>query len=589
MVVPVDPERGAVSLPGWRNVPLGSNRFQLVVNGELIDERATELRRIEDLIPALREAEAILGAEDENRAERSLRAAFGERAFPAVLDESGALLLPTGEVAVGFETDITEDTALAVLTGYGAKILRRLPLSAPSWLITVPEEDGIALALSLAGEPGVRFASPNFIEEVPERRAEAPPNALFTEQWHLENTGQGGGLPGADINARAAWCITRGSPEIIVCIIDSGVELAHPSFSAPGKIVAPFDAADGDDVPAPTVSSHGTSCAGVAVAGWGTGDVVGVAPNCRLMPIRRADISEHVRMAEAFSWAWQQGADVISCSFGYDGRPWILPDVVRAAMEEAITLGRQGRGAVIVWAAGNGNEAVSDDEWASHPETLAVAASTDSDRRAGYSDFGPEIDVCAPSSGGFRSITTSSNGGYTSFFGGTSSAAPLVAGVAALMLSVCPSLTGAEVRAILRSTALQIDFEEGEYDNTGHSRFYGYGRVDAARALEGISPLIEALRDSPALADIEQIDAFTAAYLASSSAGQAIISFLSTRRFIILALLKSDIAFRQRAQTVLETIIQFMKGGEHPGDITDAAVLALTGAAQDLIDASISS
>lgn len=132
MVVPVDPERGAVSLPGWRTVPLSSNRFQLVVNGELIDERATELRRIEDLIPILREAEAKLETEDENRAERSLRAAFGGRAFSAVLDETGALLLPTGEVAVGFETDITEDAALATLARYGARILRRLPLSAPA-------------------------------------------------------------------------------------------------------------------------------------------------------------------------------------------------------------------------------------------------------------------------------------------------------------------------------------------------------------------------------------------------------------------------------------------------------------------------
>ena len=560
-VTRIDPDRGIVSLPNWRTVPISSTRFQLVVNGEFVDERSTDIRRIEELIPALERAESMLKAEPD-AAERSLEATFGPNTFNAILDESGALLLPTGEVAVGFEADTPEALALATIERHEAAIVRRLPLSAPAWLISAASGDGIELAASLLEEDGVRFASPNFIEEMPERRTEIPLAALFEDQWHLENTGQGGGVAGADVNAREAWRITRGSPDIVVCIIDSGVDLSHPAFLSPGKIVAPLDVADDDLVPQPIGSSHGTSCAGVAVAGWETSDAVGIAPNCRLMPIRRAAIAEHVRMAEAIGWAWQQGADIISCSFGYDGRPWTLPDVVRAALEDAVAEGREGRGAVVVWAAGNGDEPISDDEWASHPDVLAVAASTDMDRRAPYSDFGPEVDVCAPSSGGMRAISTTSNGGYTSYFGGTSSAAPLAAGVGALLLSVCPSLTGAEVRAILRASAVVIDPEDGGYDESGHSPYYGFGRVDAALALRSISPAAEALRESPALADIEWLDAFADAHLRASDAGRLILAFLEAQRFTILALLKDEITFRLQAQHILETVIAYMKGGQ---------------------------
>ena len=171
-----------------------------------------------------------------------------------------------------------------------------------------------------------------------------------------------------------------------------------------------------------------------------------------------------------------------------------MPDVVGAAIEHAVANGRQGKGCVIVWAAGNGNEAVSSDEWASHPKVIAVGASTDQDVRAPYSDFGPELALCAPSSGGANGITTTSIGGYRSDFGGTSAAAPLVAGIAAVILSVAPNLRWHEVREILLRSADRIDVANGQYGNDGHSVWYGHGRANAFRALHAIPVLDEVAR-----------------------------------------------------------------------------------------------
>jgi subtilisin-like proprotein convertase family protein len=153
---------------------------------------------------------------------------------------------------------------------------------------------------------------------------------------------------------------------------------------------------------------------------------------------------------------------------------------------------------VIVFAAGNANHDIDDpprsrDGFAIHPDVIAVAASNSRDRRSHYSNFGQAIWICAPSSGagGVGIVTTDrrgssgyQSGDYTTVerFGGTSSATPLVAGICALMLSVNPDLTAVEVKEILRDTAVKIDPQGAAYSN-GHSRFYGYGRVDAHRAV----------------------------------------------------------------------------------------------------------
>ena len=192
-------------------------------------------------------------------------------------------------------------------------------------------------------------------------------------------------------------------------------------------------------------------------------------------------------------------------------------------MEYALNKGRNGRGCVICWAAGNGNEDVRYDGYATHPGVMAVAACNDSGRRSVYSDFGaaiwcsfPSSDIYAPqlnhprprtagiwttdrrgqagyNGGGLDAEGTygDAEGDYTATFGGTSSACPGVAGVSALILSVNPELTWQQVRTLVRQSCDQIDTAGGNYSASGHSPYYGYGRLNAARAVRNARATLE--------------------------------------------------------------------------------------------------
>ena len=220
--------------------------------------------------------------------------------------------------------------------------------------------------------------------------------------------------------------------------------------------------------------------------------------------------------ANAFAWAADHGADGISCSWGpSDGKWWdasdplhkritALPDSTRLAMEYALQKGRKGRGCVILFAAGNGNEDIAGDGYCSYPGILAVTACNDSGRRSVYSDFGDAVWVSFPSgdygwkafghespvSSGLRTTDRLqkegyTEGDYTNIFGGTSGACPGMAGVVALMLAANPDLNPSEIKDIIRTSCVQIDAEKGAYDAaTGHSRWYGYGRIDAGKAVQ---------------------------------------------------------------------------------------------------------
>ncbi len=300
-------------------------------------------------------------------------------------------------------------------------------------------------------------------------------------------------------------------------MIDDGVDIDHEEFSSPGKIVAKRDASFGTDDPRPGQGdNHGTSCAGVAAADGKFG-ASGVAPAAKLMPIRLVSDLGSLEEADAFEWAADHGADVISCSWGPQDGKWFdpqdpvhtrkvpLPDSTRLAIEHALTHGRNGRGCVITWAAGNGNESVDNDGYASHPGVVAVAACNDAGRKSAYSDFGKANWCAFPSNDSIQAqtpgiFTTDRSGApgynsgreslgdvkgnYTNNFGGTSSACPGAAGVAALVLSRNPELRHDEVKDILKRCCEQIDPANGKYDAGGHSAWYGYGRLDAKKAVD---------------------------------------------------------------------------------------------------------
>jgi subtilisin family serine protease len=340
-----------------------------------------------------------------------------------------------------------------------------------------------------------------------------PNDPKFDSQWHLLNTGQGGGLAGADCNAVEAWDYTWGAG-IVVALIDDGFDLAHPDFSAQGKVFAPYDASQRDTDPSPAEfnDNHGTACAGVAVASRGVGLTVGIAPDSRLMPIRHAGRLGDFEEALAFYHAYVNSADVISCSWGvpdHQSGGWPMPSLTQYVVDICVTSGRNGRGIPIFFAAGNGYEPLELCGYANHPEVIAVAACTNEDEKSWYSDYGENVWITAPSSGGTLSVTTTDRTGslgysrddYTHSFGGTSSAAPLVAGVAALMLSVNTNLTVTNIKEILRNTAVKIQQGNPQdrqdywgntyndaYNGNGHSIVYGWGRVDAGAAVQAALP-----------------------------------------------------------------------------------------------------
>lgn len=499
----------------------------------LVDARN---RRVElELIPVPSAAESV-GAPDALRDESPLLKA--QRAFFQVGRERGAMRTaarpsagppPTAyrevesglvrtfhrELVVRFKKGLAAAAQKRLLDRFGLVVHHDSPFAASQVIATDARKrtgpELVELAAACAETDEVLFAAPNFVSEY-RRFAAGPPAA----QWHLRNRGQvAGQVAGEDVDALDAWKVTQGKREIVVAVLDDGVDLEHPNLKAnvwknastkardrlgrdfflpddhpdhfnprPKKFRFPFDQMRGNDI-------HGTPCAGVIVAA-GKG-AFGIAPKCRVLAVKifHADeLAPDERVANAIRYAASK-ADVLSCSWSGP----ISPDV-QAALADA-QQARKGRGAAIFCATGNDEGSVSFP--ATDPNAVAVGASTDAATQARYSNRGPQIDVVAPSSGGIQGIFTTDvstegrgfnigradqggkDGLHTNSFGGTSSATPLAAGVAALVLSANPKLSRTEVQDVLQSTADKIG---SGYDAQGFSPDFGHGRVNAAKAVQ---------------------------------------------------------------------------------------------------------
>jgi len=420
-------------------------------------------------------------------------------------------VIVSDEFNAAFKADVGRTVIDKFNNAHGVRVLESFDFAPNTFLLQVKDPASnrtLDVAKQYFESDLVTYAEPNLIKVMALKLV--PNDPLYPQQWHLPR-----------IQAEGAWDITQGDPATIIAIIDDGVDIAHEDFASAGKITGGQDFLSGDANPSPGPGdNHGTAVAGVATADGNNGiGVSGIAPGCRLMPIRLVGNAQTDAMeAQAFRHAANNGAAVISNSWGpTDGAGAVpLPGIVRAAIDHATTNGRAGLGCVVFFAAGNGNESVSApatlDGYASYDRVIAVAASNDNDVRSAYSDFGPEVDVCTPSNDtapGHRGIFTTDRMGnvgynppappnvdpagaavnYTGTFGGTSSAAPLAAGVAALMLSIAPNLTREQVQYVLEATADKIDAANadpvGRYQATGHSQWYGYGRVHALDAVRG--------------------------------------------------------------------------------------------------------
>lgn len=290
---------------------------------------------------------------------------------------------------------------------------------------------------------------------------------------------------------------------VTIAVVDDSVDTRHSEFA--GRIAAEFDASTGERSAIPRGRQpHGTKVAGLALAGGP--EVQGIAPNARLLAVRvpalchtLGDPSEAV----AIRWAVENGADIICCAWGpqsADAAAGRMPAHTRDAIEFAAARGRDGRGCVVVFSAGNDGGDIALNEYASHPDVMAVGACNCHGRHPRYSPTGDELFCVVTSNDPGDSVgalstyrTTAPVGSflngdafYTDDFGFTSAACAIAAGVCARILAIDPNLTGLDVRAIIAQSCERIDIAGGTYDERGHSPLYGFGRLDLDRALHAV-------------------------------------------------------------------------------------------------------
>ena len=496
--------------------------------------------------------------------------------------DSGSDFLITDRVIVRFNESLSLEDIGALAGKYALEILYRY--ATHKYLLRLTEETGmdpVELVVKLhEKEKNVDHVEHDLNMRIT-TRVNIPNDAAYDRQWHLHEQFRHREVdPRASARCEEAWHILEGfgDMDVVVAVTDDGCQLKHPDMDSFEKFAGwgyfeginlrtygDFGAdenkmyQDGAD--------HGTSCAGVIAAENDGERTVGAAAGSQLLPIKWESqgpsllISDH-KLLLALDYIADK-ADIVSNSWGSTPRSsWSL-DVQDRITELAISGGRRGKGIVFLWAAGNENCPIQHstsqnvpytDGWHFNgsrwqwvgvrttrffsnnlvgiPGVMHVAALASTAQRSHYSNYGTGIDVCAPSSNShtyFRlpveglGITTTV--GHTSLitdnFGGTSSATPLVAGVAALVISANPELSALEVISILKQTAskdLNMDpyprtppasydtdtswdvspiapFDSGEFTDIGSpdgtwSPWFGHGRVDAPAAVQAALELL---------------------------------------------------------------------------------------------------
>jgi subtilisin family serine protease len=325
--------------------------------------------------------------------------------------------------------------------------------------------DPLSALRILANHPHLEYAE---LDYVATGAAVIPDDPDFARQWHHQNPAGADQLKSADIRSTEAWAITTGSREVVVAVLDTGCNINLPEFS--GRTVPGYDFVNRDPDPADD-NGHGTEVAGVLGATGNNGLLVaGVDWQCRIMPVKvlgsdRSGLFS--TLSDGIDWAVSQGANVIVLSAGGTQG--------NATLSNAVTRAISG-GVVFVAASHNDGGAVRFP--ARLAGVIAVGATTDSDRRASFSNFGPELSLVAPGT----NIYTFGRSGILLRNWGTSLAAPQVAGAASLLLSLRPELTPAQVRELLCAGA---DDQAGaaHEDRPGFDPYHGYGRLNIHSSL----------------------------------------------------------------------------------------------------------
>jgi uncharacterized protein YkwD len=379
------------------------------------------------------------------------------------------------ELIVRFKPGTAQHTKNELHSRFGAQVIREAPEHGLQLLRLY--DDATVSVFAYQSRPEVVFAEPNYLasiygapapgapilsaadlEALPGVMAAAPggllavpSDPLYSSQWHHAKVG----MP-------RAWDYSRGG-QVVVAVIDSGVMCGHADLS--GKCTAGYDFVNQDSDPADD-HGHGTHVAGIIGAATNNArGVAGTAWDIRVMPIKSlnsAGRGSHFDIAAGIDWSVSHGASVINMSLG----AYFTSSTLQSAVSRAIN-----QGVVVVAAAGN--DAVSNPTYpAVYPGVIGVAATTQSDGRASFSNFGDFVDVAAPGVGILSTVMT---GSYQAW-NGTSMASPIVAAVAGLLMDQDATRSPAEIQSILESTAVDLGAP-------GRDSLFGSGRVDAGAAL----------------------------------------------------------------------------------------------------------
>jgi subtilisin family serine protease len=392
-------------------------------------------------------------------------------------------LYVAGELILKFKPGVSEQEARAFLEEQGLEAQDEIA-ALGLWLVAVKEGSAADALARLVEDPLLSFVDLNGLVRV----LAEPNDAHWSRQWNMQI-----------IQAPPGWDLSTGSGDVVVAIVDTGVDLTHPDLR--DRIVAGYDLVEDDATPQDEYG-HGTHVAGIAAAVGNNGEgVAGVTWGSRIMPVRvlgAEGSGSTFNIAAGMAWAADHGARVMNLSLGSPFPAMLaahgIPggDALRAAVDYAY-----GHGVLVVAAAGNEYQEGDPPSYpAAYAHVLAVAATNDQDRHAYYSNAGSYVDVAAP--GGETSQADDPHGvfstlpneevaltreGYPTGYGalqGTSMAAPHVAGLAALVWSVNPGLTNDQVQAIIESAA-------DDLGRPGWDGCFGVGRINVNRALQAAS------------------------------------------------------------------------------------------------------
>lgn len=415
-----------------------------------------------------------------------------KKAMP-VFKSGNKKVIATNKILVGFGNNNSKEINKLI----DKFSLTKIKDSYNEFLFEIPEDSDVFTTVQkLAKEQIVNYAEPDFVT-IGSNSCRNLKSNLPKPLHDIDDTADLSGQQYAIriTQADEAWKLQKGNRNIKIAILDEGVEMTHPDLKE--VIEKSFDATDGDTFQEPKDwDGHGTACCGLVAAKHKSFGIKGLSAGCSVFAVRLAYsnapngdwVTSNSIIKNAIDWSWENGADILSNSWG-GGTP---SNAISMAFERARTKGRKGKGCVIVIAAGN------EDTNVSFPGTLkdvlTVSASNEYDEpKTKFSKdgenwwgscFGPEVDVAAP---GVHNLTTDMSGikGYNKHFNytdfnGTSSATPLVSGLAGLLLSANPNLNEKEVRSIIKETADKVG-NLPYYD--GHNDRMGFGRINAFKAV----------------------------------------------------------------------------------------------------------